>query len=80
MVLADFLSYVHCHRSIDMAYHDISGWTRRAILNVAHMGRFSSDRTVLGYARDVWGVYVPPIVKGVRSVPSVAPQPTRTAK
>ncbi len=31
-----------------------------SILNVANMGHFSSDRTILGYARDVWGVYVPP--------------------
>jgi starch phosphorylase len=60
MVLADFLSYVHCQRSVEAAYHDQAGWTRRAILNVANMGRFSSDRTILGYARDIWGVYVPP--------------------
>lgn len=60
MVLADFLSYVHCQRSVEAAYHDQAGWTRRSILNVANMGRFSSDRTILGYARDVWGVYVPP--------------------
>jgi starch phosphorylase len=74
MVLADFLSYVHCHRSIEMAYFDRAGWTRRAILNVARMGRFSSDRTVLGYARDVWGVYVPPAIKGLRQVPTNAPR------
>jgi starch phosphorylase len=60
MVLADFLSDVHCHRSVEAAYHDQSGWTRRAILNVANMGPFSSDRTILSYARDIWGVYVPP--------------------
>jgi hypothetical protein len=62
-----------------MAYYDRAGWTRRSILNVAQMGRFSSDRTVLGYARDVWGVYVPPAVKGgFRPIPSVLPQPART--
>jgi starch phosphorylase len=61
MVLADFLSYLHCQRSVEAAYHDQVSWTRRSILNVAHMGRFSSDRTILGYARDIWGVYVPPI-------------------
>jgi starch phosphorylase len=59
-LLADFLSYVHCQRSVEAAYHDQSGWTRRAILNVANMGPFSSDRTILSYARDIWGVYVPP--------------------
>src|SRR5689334_12077709 len=61
LLLADFLSYVHCQRSVEAAYHDQAGWTRRSILNVAHLGRFSSDRTILGYARDIWGVYVPPI-------------------
>ena len=60
LILADFLSYVHCQRSVEAAYHDQSGWTRRAILNVANMGVFSSDRTILSYARDIWGVYVPP--------------------
>jgi glycogen phosphorylase len=59
MVLADFLSYLHCQHSVEAAYHDQVGWTRRSILNVAHCGRFSSDRTILGYAADVWGVAVP---------------------
>jgi hypothetical protein len=51
---------VHCKRSVEAAYHDQAGWTRRAILNVANMGVFSSDRTILSYARDIWGVYLPP--------------------
>jgi starch phosphorylase len=77
MVLADFLSYVHCQRSVEAAYHDQAGWTHRSILNVAHMGRFSSDRTVLNYARDVWGVYVPPAQSGRgRVVISVVPPPS----
>jgi starch phosphorylase len=64
MVLSDFLSYLHCQRSVEAAYHDQASWTRRSILNVANMGRFSSDRTILGYARDIWGVYVPPVQSG----------------
>jgi starch phosphorylase len=76
MVLADFLSYVHCQRSVDLVYHDQAEWTRRSILNVAKMGMFSSDRTILGYARDIWGVYVPPVASdGVRHVPSFQPRP-----
>ncbi|HEY8945684.1 MAG TPA: glycogen/starch/alpha-glucan phosphorylase, partial [Polyangiaceae bacterium] len=76
MVLADFLSYVHCQRSIDTAYHDQAGWTRRAILNVANMGRFSSDRTILGYVKDIWGVYVPPAIQGgTRPIPTSPPVP-----
>ncbi|HEY6557551.1 MAG TPA: glycogen/starch/alpha-glucan phosphorylase [Polyangiaceae bacterium] len=56
LVLADFLSYASCQRSVEAAYRDQSSWTRRAILNVANMGRFSSDATIVGYARDIWGV------------------------
>jgi starch phosphorylase len=79
MVLADFLSYMHCQRSIDAAYRDHAGWTRRAILNVAKMGVFSSDRTVLGYVRDIWGVYVPPAVQGTHPVPTLPPAVPRKA-
>ncbi|HEY3233466.1 MAG TPA: glycogen/starch/alpha-glucan phosphorylase [Polyangiaceae bacterium] len=59
MVLADFLSYAACQRAVEQAYSDQTEWTRRAILNVAHMGRFSSDNTIAGYARDIWRVPVP---------------------
>jgi starch phosphorylase len=58
MVLQDFRSYVNCHRSIEQSYADQNGWTRKSILNVAQMGRFSSDVTIRGYARDIWGVPV----------------------
>lgn len=81
MVLADFLSYVHCQRSVEAAYQDPVGWTRRSILNVAHMGHFSSDRTILGYAKDIWGVYVPPAAQGgLHFMPSMPPIPTGTAE
>jgi glycogen phosphorylase len=78
MVLADFLSYLHCQRSVEAAYHDQAGWTRRSILNVAYSGRFSSDRTILGYARDVWGTYIPPAQQGRGRMLS-APPPVPTA-
>jgi len=80
MVLADFLSYLHCQRSVEAAYHDQVGWTRRSILNVAHSGRFSSDRTILGYARDVWGVYVPPPQSGRGRMHSIPPTDAEAAK
>jgi starch phosphorylase len=70
MVLADFLSYLHCQRSVEAAYRDQVGWTRRSILNVALCGRFSSDRTILGYANDVWGVEVPPAQTGRGRTPA----------
>ena len=56
LVLADFRSYVRCHRTVGVAYRDQASWTSKAITNVAHMGRFSSDRTILQYARDIWEV------------------------
>jgi starch phosphorylase len=77
MVCADFLGYVHTQRSVEAAYHDQAEWTRRSILNVAGSGRFSSDRTILGYAKDIWGAYVPPPQSGrgrmLISVPPPAP-------
>jgi starch phosphorylase len=56
MVLADYASYVACQERVDALYRDPEEWTRRAILNVAGMGRFSSDRAILEYAQNVWGV------------------------
>jgi glycogen phosphorylase len=56
LVLADFRSYVSCHAAVEAAYRNQEDWSRRSILNVAHMGRFSSDVTIRGYARDVWAL------------------------
>ncbi|HVC21389.1 MAG TPA: glycogen/starch/alpha-glucan phosphorylase [Vicinamibacterales bacterium] len=56
MVLADFASYLACQEGVDALYRDTDEWARRAILNVAGMGRFSSDRTIAEYAEAVWQV------------------------
>jgi starch phosphorylase len=56
MVLADFGDYLRCQREVEELYRDPEEWTRRAVLNVARMGRFSSDRTVQDYAGKVWGI------------------------
>jgi starch phosphorylase len=58
MVLADFRSYASVQRTIEQVYRDQTAWTRRSILNVARMGWFSSDRTVSGYAKEIWGLSV----------------------
>ncbi|MEZ5649908.1 MAG: glycogen/starch/alpha-glucan phosphorylase [Burkholderiaceae bacterium] len=57
MLLADFESYVECQRRVDALFAQPSQWHRRAALNVAGMGVFSSDRTVAEYAREIWDVH-----------------------
>ncbi len=54
--LADFRSYTRAQAVLEGTYLDQAAWTRKSILNVARMGFFSSDRTLRGYARDIWGV------------------------
>jgi starch phosphorylase len=55
-VAVDFEAYAAAQRSIDEAYGEREDWVRKAILNTAHSGWFSSDRTIRGYARDIWGI------------------------
>ena len=54
MLLADFQAYIDCQEKVARAYADAEHWTRMSILNVARMGKFSSDRAVLEYCRDIW--------------------------
>src|ERR1044071_1231677 len=61
MVLADFEAYVDCQRRASLAYLDVESWSRKSILNVANMGRFSSDRTVKEYAQEIWQVDPVPV-------------------
>ena len=56
LLLADFASYVECQRRVDEAWRDADDWNRRAVLNVAGMGVFSSDRTIREYADQIWQV------------------------
>ncbi len=56
MVLADFRSYVQCQERVSQAWADKSHWDRMSILNVARMGKFSSDRSVREYAQRIWHV------------------------
>ncbi len=60
LLLADFASYVETQGKVDALYSDADDWTRKAILNVAGMGAFSSDRTIAEYAHDIW--HTPPVV------------------
>lgn len=54
LVLADFESYSECQKRVDLAYRDKPKWAKMAILNTARMGKFSSDRTIAEYAREIW--------------------------
>jgi len=56
LLLADYESYMAAQDRVDALYRDQEEWSRRAILNVANMGRFSSDRTIKEYADVVWNV------------------------
>jgi starch phosphorylase len=56
LLLADYASYVACQGRVATTFRDPRSWWRMAILNVARMGRFSSDRTIRDYAREIWRV------------------------
>jgi starch phosphorylase len=60
-LLADFRAYSDCHLRVEAAYRDPAGWARKAILNTARSGKFSSDRTIREYAEQIWSLPVVPV-------------------
>ena len=54
MLLADYASYIDCQQQVESLYRDQEAWMRKAILNVANMGKFSSDRTIREYSEHIW--------------------------
>ncbi|KAL9226164.1 hypothetical protein vseg_002007 [Gypsophila vaccaria] len=56
LVGKDFPSYIECQEKVDEAYRDQKKWTTMSILNTAGSSKFSSDRTIHQYARDIWGI------------------------
>jgi starch phosphorylase len=54
MLLADYQSYIDCQDRVSLAYKNQDEWTRMSILNVARIGKFSSDRSIRDYCADIW--------------------------
>ena len=54
LLLADYAAYIDCQKKVEIAYRNQQEWVKMAILNVANMGKFSSDRTILQYAKEIW--------------------------
>ncbi|MBJ6751147.1 glycogen/starch/alpha-glucan phosphorylase [Geomonas anaerohicana] len=64
MLLADYASYVACQEQVAQLFKQPDEWGRRAILNCGGMGKFSSDRTIDQYAREIWGIKPVDILPG----------------
>jgi starch phosphorylase len=75
MTLADFAPYDVIQREVELAFREHDAWSHRAGLNVARMGRFSSDRTIREYASEIWNI-APIEVQASRPD---APAPSATA-
>jgi glycogen phosphorylase len=58
LLLLDFESYLNCQMRVNDAFLDKENWARMAILNVARMGKFSTDRTIKQYSEEIWGIPV----------------------
>jgi len=61
LVLADFRAYADCQQRVSATYRDPETWARMSIVNCARSGKFSSDRTIREYCRDIWRVEPVPI-------------------
>jgi len=56
LLLADYGSYIDCQKRVGETYRRPVEWTKKSILNVAHMGKFSTDRTIKEYADEIWSL------------------------
>jgi starch phosphorylase len=63
MHLADLASYASTQSRLSELYEDRQDWGRKAVLNVARSGKFSSDRTIVEYAESIWGAKPCPVAE-----------------
>jgi starch phosphorylase len=61
MTIADFRSFVDTQKRVEDAYRDTDQWTKMSILNCANSGKFSTDRTISEYNRDIWKLTPQPV-------------------
>ncbi|MES1025543.1 glycogen/starch/alpha-glucan phosphorylase [Gloeocapsa sp. BRSZ] len=64
LLFADYQAYIDCQDNVSQVYRDRDRWTRMSILNVARMGKFSSDRSIHDYCQDIWNIQSVPIELG----------------
>jgi starch phosphorylase len=72
-VLADYQAYVSCQEQVSALWRNPEEWTRKAILNTARMGKFSSDRSICNYSELVWKVKPITVFNGQSSPADVVP-------
>ena len=51
---ADYQDYIECQEQVSQAFQDQGKWTKMSIYNSVRMGKFSSDRTIMEYAKEIW--------------------------
>ncbi len=69
-ILKDFEPYAKAQREVEKAYNDPERWAKMAMLNTAHVGKFSSDRTIEEYVRDIWHLKKVPLTTAKKSAKS----------
>ncbi len=69
MLFADYRPYIDCQDRVGRAFLDQDRWTRMSIMNVARIGKFSSDRSISEYCRDIWGVTPFPVRLKWKKIP-----------
>ncbi len=57
----DFASYLKAQEEVDLVYQDQAEWTRRSIIYTATSGKFSSDRSIAQYAKEIWNIVPMPV-------------------